>query len=196
MERSNKFQNILIICLLVAVVAMSVGFATYTTVLNITGTATFSAAKWDIHFENYTAGTGSQTNTGTGLNATSDTLTFAVALDPGEFYDFTIDAVNDGTFDAKLQSVTISPSLAPTYGSGYYTFTCTYGGSTTSCSDAVGASLAKDGGSASIHVHIGYELLPQSAVSQYPTTASGTPVSYSIQFNYVDADAYVAPSGS
>ena len=53
MERSNKFQNVLIVMLTVAVVAMAVGFATYTANLQINGNATFSAAKWDVHFANY-----------------------------------------------------------------------------------------------------------------------------------------------
>lgn len=189
MERSNKVQNVLIVLLVVAVFAMSVGFATYSTNLVIRGTANFAAAKWDIHFNGYTAAANSVNNAiDPVLSTDNKTISFDVDLNPGEFYEFDVNAVNEGTFNAKLQSVTITPTLASTVGSGYYTFECTYNG--TSCSDAsiLGSTLAKTTGTAAIHVKVAYPILPQENVSQYPPT--DTEVTYSITFNYVDADAY------
>ena len=190
MERSNKFQNVLIVMLTVAVVAMAVGFATYTANLQINGNATFAAAKWDIHFANYGT-TGNSDATITNVTTADTTITFDVALDPGKVYEFTVDAVNAGTFDAKLSSVTISPATASSVGTGYRTFEVWYDNtacSGTTCSSAIGTTLAKNGGTKQIKVKVAYPLLEQSIVSQYPSTAETE--TYTISFKSVDADSY------
>lgn len=189
MERSNKFQNVLIVMLTVAVVAMAVGFATYTANLQINGNATFSAAKWDVHFENYQTTANSNATVTSANITTSDTkVEFNVSLDPGEVYEFTVDAVNKGTFDAKLSSVTINPAPASTYGTGYYTYEVWYNGTActdASCTAAINSTLAKENGTATVKVKVAYPILEQTALGQYPAVA--TTNQYTVALNYVDA---------
>ena len=108
MRQEKGLQNIIIVVLSVAVLAMSVGFAVYAQQLNVNGTATFSAAKWDVHFD-----TASFTETST-IQATSKTvgntaITYSVTLpSPGSDYSFTVNAKNFGTIDAALEAITLS----------------------------------------------------------------------------------------
>ena len=188
MERSNKFQNVLIVMLTVAVIAMAVGFATYTANLQINGTANFAAAKWDVHFANYAQTANTSAGADVDVNVTDTKVDFEVNLDPGETYEFTIDAVNEGTFNAKLSSVTITPTLASTYGEGYYTYEVWYGNTVCdqTCSNALNSTLAKNGGSQTVKVKVSYPLLDQTDVGQYPATAQTK--NCTVALNYVDAD--------
>ena len=54
MRRENYIQNVIIALLAITVLAMSIGYAAYTQQLNVNGTATFSKAKWDVHFDTST----------------------------------------------------------------------------------------------------------------------------------------------
>lgn len=190
MERSNKFQNVLIVMLTVAVVAMAVGFATYTANLQINGNATFAAAKWDVHFQNYQTTASTTANVTVGQLTTNDTkVEFDVALDPGEVYEFTVDVVNAGTFEAKLSSVTISPSIATTAGDSYYTYEVWYNGvacSGTTCPNntVIGTTLAAEQ-TAQVKVKVAYPILEQTALGNYPSTAQTK--NYTVSLNYVDA---------
>ena len=108
MRQEKGLQNIIIVVLSVAVLAMSVGFAVYAQQLNVNGTATFTAANWDVHFD-----TNSFTETST-IKATSKTvgntaISYNVTLpSPGSEYSFTVNAKNFGTIDAALEGITLS----------------------------------------------------------------------------------------
>ena len=89
------------------VVAMTLGFAAINTTLQLIGTLNISRTTWNIHFEN-------ATKTG-GVNATTEvklkdgdntTVEYQVNLkNPGEYYEFTVDAKNDGTIDAMVTGI-------------------------------------------------------------------------------------------
>ena len=55
MQRKNFIQNVTIIVLAVAIILMSVGYATFSVPLQITGTTTIEKATWGIVFDNVTA---------------------------------------------------------------------------------------------------------------------------------------------
>ena len=108
MRQEREMQNAIIAVLAVAVLVMSVGFAVYSQTLNINGTATFTKAKWDVHFDTTTwsevAGDLTATHT---LNNT--TITYTVTLGkPGDVYTFSVDAKNFGTIDATLTGLTMT----------------------------------------------------------------------------------------
>jgi len=111
MKKKRAIQNVAIIVLGLAIIIMSIGYAAYSTPMSITGNTTIQRASWDIKFNNpQTVATATSVSdtlvTGPTLtNAT--TLTFGVTLKVGETYDFTVDVVNAGTFDAKLDEYSL-----------------------------------------------------------------------------------------
>ena len=120
MEQKKRNNQLLVIGLLsIAILVMSVGFAAsaYTQTLYLGGEGanaaevTAKAAKWDVHFDtnSYVESTGSVQATSTNIGLTS--MSYAVTLtNPGDFYEFTINVVNEGTFDATLSSITLTSS--------------------------------------------------------------------------------------
>lgn len=115
MREQGKFQNVVIVLLIVAIITMSIGFAAaaYNQTLNITGNVTATKAVWDVRYD--TASFAEKTGTGyvtDGTNAThtinNTAITFDVTLNLGEKYGFTANVKNFGTLKAILDSVTLS----------------------------------------------------------------------------------------
>ena len=99
-KRDNKAKYLLILLLLIAV-----GYAAIATTLKINGTSTIKSAKWDVYWENPQVLSGSVTNTAPTLSESDTKATFNVTLnEPGDYYEFTIDAVNNGSLDAKIDT--------------------------------------------------------------------------------------------
>src|SRR5574344_1501430 len=105
--------KICIVVISVLLIVMSVGYAAYSVVLNITGSSTISASTWDVHFENIGAGTASTghtmatPSTTPTISADKHDVTFAVTLNVGEEYAFTVDAKNAGTIEAYLDTYNV-----------------------------------------------------------------------------------------
>ena len=97
--------------LLLLVVGLSVGYALLQTTLTINGTSKIKGNTWDIHFANLQVTDGSVA-IGTGdsaaaIQSSTTDITYTVTLnEPGDFYEFTVDAVNAGTIDGMIESVT------------------------------------------------------------------------------------------
>lgn len=109
MKSKNK-KTIMVILLVVLLLVISIGYAALQSNLTITGTTGISNTKWDIHWENVQITSGS-VSTSTADKATIDssktTVNYNIALaNPGDFYEFTVDAVNDGTIDGMVSTVT------------------------------------------------------------------------------------------
>ena len=108
MQRKSFIQNVTIIVLAVAIIAMSVGYATFSTPLQIKGTTVVEGNSWNIKFNNVQKlDTTTVTDTAiTGPTLTDTTnLTFGVNLALNTKYEFTVDVVNEGTIDARLSSL-------------------------------------------------------------------------------------------
>ena len=78
--------------------------------LNITGTTGINNATWDIHWNNVQVTTGSVTGTNVTTPATIDnlktTVNYNITLSkPGDYYEFTVDAVNSGTIDGMIDTI-------------------------------------------------------------------------------------------
>ena len=93
---------------MIAVLAifLAVGFAYISSAVNIGGMFTLSPSRYDVHFENVQVTEGS-VEADTPTYSTNDTKVSASIrfTQPGDFYEFTIDAVNDGDIDAMLNTV-------------------------------------------------------------------------------------------
>ena len=106
MKKNNKRKkNILLILILVVVI--SIGYAALASNLKINGSSKISKATWNIHWENPVVTTGSVTMDEPSITGEDrQTAEFSVTLnEPGDFYEFTIDAVNTGTIPAVLDSI-------------------------------------------------------------------------------------------
>ena len=106
MGRQKKYNLILFLIILVG--AIGLGYAALGANLLIDGTTNLTRTTWDIHFDHIVETSGGVTpNSTTSINAAGDTVTYSITLsNPGDFYEFTVDAVNAGTIDAMIESVT------------------------------------------------------------------------------------------
>ena len=107
--KQKKFQTNRKAFILMTVLCMGIGFAYLSSNLTITGNTSVSGNKWNVYFTNVQVSENSVeasvAPTTSGTNTTS--IDYTVTLDkPGDFYEFTVDAVNDGTIDAMIESIT------------------------------------------------------------------------------------------
>ena len=97
------------ILLLILVLGLGIGYAYINSDLNINGTAQVNSANWDIHWANIQVASGSVSGTNVVTAPTisnSTTVNYSVILNtPGDYYEFTIDAVNAGTIDAMIDTI-------------------------------------------------------------------------------------------
>ena len=103
-KRRKKKSNLFLLLLLV--ISVSIGYALVSTTLNITGIAGINKNTWDIHWdsESVVVSNGSVSATKPIVSGTNDdTVTFSADLElPGDFFEFTVDAVNEGTVDGEI----------------------------------------------------------------------------------------------
>ena len=125
--RKKKFLRNKKSFIILTVLCMGIGFAFLSTNLTITGNTSVSGNSWNIYFTNVQVAEDSVdatvVPTTTGTNTTS--IDYTVTLDkPGDFYEFTVDAVNNGTINAMIQNVnmtTLDSDVAK-----YISYTATY----------------------------------------------------------------------
>lgn len=104
MRRFKKMNKVKILLLVLLVVA--VGYAAISTTLKINGTTAISKQTWNIYWDNPIVTSGSVTEDVPMIGESKTTAMWDVELGmPGEFYEFTIDAVNAGTLDARVLQI-------------------------------------------------------------------------------------------
>ena len=120
------------ILLVILIVGIGLGYAYINSDLNINGTAQINHANWDVHWSNIQVSSGSVN----GSNVTTPptisngtTVNYSITLPvPGDYYAFTVDAVNAGSIDAmidimefKINGVTVvNPPPYLNYSITYY----------------------------------------------------------------------------
>lgn len=107
MNRNQK--SLIVIALCSIVIIMAVGYAAFSTGLNINGTTTVSS-NWDIKITDITptAVTGSATNT-VAPSYTDTTATFSTSLaSPGDSITYKVTISNEGSIAAKLNKITLT----------------------------------------------------------------------------------------
>ena len=191
MEKKRNSQTIIIAVLAVAVLFMSVGFALFTQRLNINGNVQVEPTKWSVHWDtgSYAVDSGSvpiysgalttdpQDNTKqiidttTSVGLTDTTISFGAKLEkPGDYAKFTINAINDGDFDAKLTAITLSSLTAAQQ--NYLEYTVTYAGTPyTASASGLSVSLPKATGSNTVTVTVQVKYVAPGEASQLPTEA-------------------------
>ena len=97
-------DNIKIILILL-ILGLGIGYSYLNTDLAINGTANINSANWNVYWNNVQVTDGSvEAATPTISNKT--TVNFNVTLaEPGDYYEFTVDAVNAGTLDAMIDTM-------------------------------------------------------------------------------------------
>mgnify|MGYP006992172346 CR=1 FL=1 len=112
LSTDRKTLYMVLSIVMVSVLTLTVVYAALSTTLQINGQAEVSSANWDIHLDNVVLNNSSATTTAPTITDPK-TATFSTTLTkPGDFYEFTIDVVNDGSIDAMIDSVTKTPELS------------------------------------------------------------------------------------
>lgn len=158
-----------IAALVISVVAIGIGFATFTETLRIEGSATVQTSTWKVKFTNLSAPTlkGTATVVTAPTINTNDTTisTYDVKLSkPGDSVSYTFDVANTGTYNAKLSSFNIPTPTCTGSGDNatadaanvckHLTYTLTYANGT---SLAENDALAATSGVANMKLTLTYE---------------------------------------
>ena len=103
----NKRMKYIIIFLLFII---TLGYALLSSSVRITGVSKIYNPTWNVHFDNIQVRSGSvEVDSENYKEATIDdpnTVSYAVKLNkPGDFYEFNVDVVNEGTIDAMVKLV-------------------------------------------------------------------------------------------
>ena len=123
MNRKNLLTILGIV--LVSVFGLTVVYAALSTVLNITGNAEVVASSWDIYLANPKVTNGSVSDDVPSIR-TSSSVEFNTTLNvPGDFYEFTVDVVNNGTIDAMIGNIVKTPELTSEQAK-YFKYDVTY----------------------------------------------------------------------
>ena len=124
MNRFNKKRNIYITIAIITILLIGLGYAFLTSNLNIIGNTNINKNTWGVEFENVQVAEGSvEASTPTISNKTA--VNYTVTLDkPGDYYEFAVDAVNKGSIDAMIDSV--SNTGLTTDQKKYLEYTATY----------------------------------------------------------------------
>ena len=107
-DKKSKYLIVLLLLLIIGI-----GYAAIQSNLNIKGTALIKISGWNVHFENLHVTDGSVAINKTAGDVAASieetnktTVDYVVSLNkPGDFYEFTVEAVNGGTIDAKIESI-------------------------------------------------------------------------------------------
>ena len=181
----RKKKSSLIIVIILLVLFLGLGYAYLTTTLNINGTTDVDSNTWNIYWDNVQVTSGSVTGTQVTQMPTIDTnkttVSFQIRLkEPGEYYEFTVDATNDGTIDAMIDTITKTNNI-PDY--LYYIVTYEDG------IEIEQNQLLKANTTEKYKVRVEYRT--NINPNQLPSTAQSLNLSFSV--TYIQADANSSP---
>ena len=109
---NRKILCIVLCVVFVFVLALTIVYAALATTLNISGNAEVIASNWDIYLDNVQLMSGS-VNKDLPIINDKRTVSFSVNLiNPGDYYMFTVDVVNNGSIDAMIDGIVKTPELS------------------------------------------------------------------------------------
>ena len=121
-NNGKKYSSLIIIILLV----ISIGYAALNSTLNINGRSSISKNTWSVYFDNIKIMSDSVEAVKVPTITDNTTIDFEIQLNiPGDFYEFTVDVVNDGSIDAMIESINKTPNLTEVQ-SKYLKYTIEY----------------------------------------------------------------------
>ena len=187
MEKERRTKALAVVVLLIVVAGLTVAFAALSTTLNINGTAYLDAAKWGIKFENLSspAKIGSATTTGTAKieeTKSAEITGINVGLStPGDKVTYTVDLVNKGTINAKIDN--IEKTVLTSEQQRYLTFKVTdKSGNEVSEGDILSAGETRN-------LTITIEFIKDLTKEDLPTSTSTISLSYKLNFVQTDDKA-------
>ena len=168
-----------ILILVLIIVGMGIGYAALETNLEIVGVSDVDSATWDVYFANIQV-TGGSVSASTPTITDKTSLFFSANLEnPGEFYEFTVDVINAGTLDAKLDAIQITPVLTSTQ-KNYFNYTVTYADRMPiEVGDALEVGQTEK-------ILIRFEYLTQTDTSLYPT--DDTNFNFGVTMSYIQGN--------
>ena len=177
-RQNRKIQFIILITLVCLVSTMTLAYAALSATLSIIGSAEIQNASWNVHFDNIQVNPGSVDISPQIVN--NNKITFSADLkNPGEFYKFTVDVVNNGTIDAMIESIIKTPELS-TEQKKYLRFEVEYSsGQSISSKQILKAKETKT-------ISVLFSFRNDIPVSDLPTTSTNFDVQ--IQLIYYQAD--------
>ena len=105
---SRNMRNWMYLSFVILMFCITLGYAYLNTELDINGTTNITSANWSIYWDNIVLGSNNVTDITTPATISSGLteVTFNVNFQqPGDTYEFTVDAVNDGSIDAMISVV-------------------------------------------------------------------------------------------
>ncbi len=104
--RIRKKDKVLFL-LIGILVLMGIGYAYLNTNLSIDGVSNVKSSNWNVHFENAVVSSGSVPATaGPTIDTNASSVSYTTTLSqPGDYFEFTVDAKNSGTIDAMIDSI-------------------------------------------------------------------------------------------
>ena len=193
MEKERRTKALVIVVLLIVVAGLTVAFAALSTTLNINGTAYLDAAKWGIRFENLSSPTkiGSANVTGTAKieeTKAAEITGMNVSLSiPGDKVTYTVDLVNEGTINAKIDK--IEKTTLTEEQQKYLTFKVTYkDGTEVSEGDILSKEERKN-------LIITIEFIKDLTKDDLPKQTSTISLSYKLNFVQTDEKATSGSQG-
>ena len=109
-ESSKKTLYLVLGLLLLSICSLTIVYAALSAVLRISGSSEVVASNWDIHLASPVVKSGSVHNNLPTINGNSLSFNTTLSL-PGDYYEFYVDVVNEGSIDAMIDSVLITPEL-------------------------------------------------------------------------------------
>ena len=186
-NKNKRKLNYMILIIMILVI--SIGYAILSSNLNVLGSSQISAPTWDIHWENVVVKTGSVTASTPTIDTNKTTVKYTVTFTiPGEYYEFTVDAVNAGTIDGMVSVVSnklnnVEISTLPNY--------LEYKVSYDDGIDIAPNHLLEAGTSEKYKVHVGYK--KDINVSDIPATPQTLNLSFSVTYVQSDENATEKP---
>lgn len=106
LRRNNNFIYLIIIA---ALSLLGVGYAAFTADLKINGLFTFNISELNMYFENIKLDEESVTDDIPTIDDDGYTIEFKTSLkSPGDYYQFNVDLVNNGTKDSQVAEIKIT----------------------------------------------------------------------------------------
>lgn len=152
--KKNKRNRGLLVLLLLLILGISIGYAAISSKLTINTTANIGNATWDVHFENIVKNENNVTAVVEPTISNQTEINYSVNLEkPGDFYEFTVDVVNNGSLNAVIDTDGVENTTLTTTQDVYANYIVTYDDGT---EIAPGDKLAA-GESKKIKVRIEYD---------------------------------------
>ncbi len=179
----------------VSILGITLGYAYLNTELQINGTTNVSSASWNVYWNNVQLGTNNVTTVTTPATISTGKTEVSFNVDfkePGDTYEFTVDAVNDGTIDAMIS--TFSKGVYAANGTtektlpDYLEYTVTY-------SDGVAIAnkqLLESGKTETYKVRVHYK--EDITATQLPSTDDNYMFKFSVTYAQGDDTAVDKPS--